>query len=151
MLHPWDERYHALVAKNMMNNPFVPKLYPDHIIDYDYKDWAANKIWVHKQPVPLWSMAASMKIFGVSEFTLRLPSVLLSTLSIFLTFWIGRFLSSSERVGLIAAFLLSINGLTIELASGRVATDHVDTFFMSLVTLSVFFILLNLKKGKRFF
>lgn len=151
MLHPWDERYHALVAKNMMTDPFTPKLYPEQVLDYDYKNWAANKIWLHKQPLPLWTMAASMKIFGVSEFTVRLPSVVLSTLCIFLTFWIGRFLSSSDRVGLIAAFLLSINGLVIELASGRVATDHVDTFFMFFVTLSVYFILINLKKDKKIF
>jgi len=149
MLHPWDERYHALVAKNMMTDPFIPKLYAEQILDYDYKNWSANKIWLHKQPLPLWTMAASMKISGVSEFTLRLPSVILSTLSIFLTFWIGQFLSKSERVGLIAAFLLSINGLVIDLASGRVSTDHVDTFFMSLIMISLFFILLNVKKGKK--
>ena len=149
MLHPWDERYHALVAKNMMTDPFVPKLYPEIALTYDYKNWTANHIWLHKQPLPLWTMAASMKIFGVSEFTLRLPSVLLSTFCIFLTFWMGRFLSNSERVGLLAAFLLSINGLVIELASGRVSTDHVDTFFMFLVLLSLFFILLNIKDAKK--
>jgi len=148
MLHPWDERYHALVAKNMMSDPFHPKLYAEPLLDYDFKNWTANKTWLHKQPLPLWTMALSMKIFGVSEFTLRLPSVLLSTLSIFLTFWIGRFLSDSDRVGLIAAFLLSINGLVIELASGRVSTDHVDTFFMFWITLSVFFILHNFKQSK---
>ncbi len=149
MLHPWDERYHGLVAKNMMTDPFVPKLYPEQVLSYDYKNWTANYVWLHKQPLPLWTMAASMKIFGVSEFTLRLPSILLSTFSIFLTFWIGRFLSSSERVGLLAAFFLSINGLVIELASGRVSTDHVDTFFMLLILMSLFFILLNVKRAKK--
>ena len=149
LLHPWDERYHALVAKNMMTDPFTPKLYPDHVLDYDFKNWGQNHIWLHKQPLPLWTMAASMKIFGVDEFILRLPTVLLSTFSIFLTFWIGRFLSNSERVGLLAAFFLSINGLVIELASGRVSTDHVDTFFMFLITMSLFFILLNVKKARK--
>lgn len=149
MLHPWDERYHALVAKNMMTDPFAPKLYSEAILDYDFKNWTANKIWLHKQPFPLWTMAWSMKMFGVGTFTLRLPSILLSTMSIFLTFWIGRFLSNSERVGLIAAFLLSINGLVIELASGRVSTDHIDTFFMFLITFSLFFILLNVKNAKK--
>ncbi len=149
MLHPWDERYHALVAKNMMTDPFAPKLYSEPLLDYDYKNWTANEIWLHKQPLPLWTMALSMKIFGVSTFTLRLPSVLLSTFTIFLTFWMGRFLSRSERVGLVAAFLLSVNGLVIELASGRVSTDHVDTFFLFFITLSLFFILLNVKKTEK--
>ena len=149
MLHSWDERYHALVAKNMMTDPFAPKLYSEPLLNYDYKNWTANEIWLHKQPLPLWTMALSMKIFGVSTFTLRLPSVLLSTLTIFLTFWMGRFLSGSERVGLVAAFLCSVNGLVIELASGRVSTDHVDTFFMFLITLSLFFILLNVKNAEK--
>ena len=148
MLHPWDERFHALVAKNMMTDPFAPKLYSEHIFNYDYKNWTANKIWLHKQPLPLWTMALSMKMFGISEITLRIPSILLSTLSIYLTFWIGRFLSGSVRVGLVAAFLLSINGLAIELASGRISTDHVDTFFMFLITFSLFSILCNVKNGK---
>lgn len=150
MPHPWDERYHALVAKNMMTDPFAPKLYAEPLLNYDYKNWTANEIWLHKQPLPLWMMAASMKLLGVGTFPLRLPSVLLSTLSIFLTFWIGRFLSNSERVGLLAAFLMSVNGLVIELASGRVSTDHVDTHFMFFITLSVFYILLNVKyKSKK--
>lgn len=138
MLHPWDERYHALVAKNLIDEPLEPKLYKEPIIDYDYKNWTANKIWLHKQPMPLWSMALSLKIFGISEFSLRLPSILLSTMSIFLTFCIGLFLFNSDRVGLIAAFLQSINGLVIELSSGRVATDHIDTFFLFFVELSIF-------------
>lgn len=151
MLHQWDERYHALVAKNMIEQPLEPKLYKEHILGYDYKSWSSNKVWLHKQPVPLWSMALSMKVFGINEFSLRLPSVLLSTLSILLTFYISLFLFKSDRIGLIAAFLQSINGLVIELASGRVATDHVDTFFLFFIELSIVFILLNAKNRNKFF
>ncbi len=148
MLHAWDERYHALVAKNTIENPFEPKLYKKHHIDFDYKNWAGNEIWLHKQPIPIWSMAISMKLFGMSEFSVRLPSLLLSTLSILLTFFIGRILFSSQLIGLIAAFLQSINGLIIEISSGRVATDHIDTFFLFFIELSLFFIIFNLQKKK---
>ncbi|MBP7274522.1 MAG: glycosyltransferase family 39 protein, partial [Saprospiraceae bacterium] len=151
MLHTWDERYHALVAKNIIEQPFVPKLYKEHVIDFDYKNWTANEVWLHKQPIPLWSMALSMKLFGISEFTLRLPSVLLSTISIFLTFCIALLLFNSPKTGLLAAFFQSINGLVIELASGRVATDHIDTFFLFFVELSIFFILLNVKRINKIF
>ena len=80
-LHPWDERYHALVAKNMISSPFVPKLYDNPVLSYDYTNWTGNHIWVHKQPFPLWLMAASMKVFGTNEVAIRIPSLLLSTFS----------------------------------------------------------------------
>jgi 4-amino-4-deoxy-L-arabinose transferase-like glycosyltransferase len=66
-LHPWDERYHALVAKNIISEPLKPTLYEDPVLPYNYKQWHKNHIWVHKQPMPLWMMAASMNVFGVNE------------------------------------------------------------------------------------
>lgn len=150
MLHQWDERYHALVAKNLMDSPFEPKLYKETPIEYDYKDWTANKVWLHKQVFPLWMIALSMKIFGVSEFAVRIPSLLFSTIGIFLTFLIGKHLFR-EKIGLIAAFFFSINGLIIELAAGRVSTDHVDICFSFLVLLSVVFVVFNnIKKQRRY-
>lgn len=137
-LHPWDERYHALVAKNLMTNPFIPALYKDPLLPYDYTSWISNHIWLHKQPFPLWSMALSMKIFGVNEFALRIPSVLLSTISILLLFYIGSFLYN-KKVGFYSALLLTLYGFLIEITGGRDATDHIDTFFFSLILLSISF------------
>lgn len=134
-LHPWDERFHALVAKNMMSNPFAPVLYPKTLMPYDFRDWTANYIWLHKQPVALWLMAISMKIFGVSEIALRLPSVILSTLSAGLTWKAGNWFGG-QKTGLLAAFFFSINGLLIELSGGRVTTDHIDTTFLFFILLS---------------
>jgi len=53
-LHVWDERYHALVAKNLTKHPFFPTLYDKPILPFDYKSWVGNHIWLHKQPLPLW-------------------------------------------------------------------------------------------------
>ncbi|MEL6256220.1 MAG: glycosyltransferase family 39 protein, partial [Bacteroidota bacterium] len=135
-LHKWDERYHALVAKNMIEEPFAPKFYKEAVLAYDYKNWAANHIWLHKQPVSLWSLMMSMKIFGVNEFAIRIPSILLSSLFIFLVFAISEELYS-KKVGVLAAFFAAIHGLIIELSAGRVATDHVDIHFMVFISLSV--------------
>lgn len=151
MVHTWDERYHALVAKNMIDRPLEPRLYKESVIPLNYQNWTFNEIWLHKQPVPLWTMAISMKVFGINEFTLRLPSIILSTLSIFLTFLIGLFLFNSKKIGLIAAFFQSINGLAIELAAGRCATDHIDTFFLFFIQLSIVFILLDKKYNHKKF
>lgn len=137
-LNQWDERFHALVAKNILINPLKPTLYAETPLNYDYRNWTANHVWLHKQPLPLYTMAASMYFLGVNEFALRLPSVLLSTLLVYLVFYIGRFFYSA-RVGFIAAFLASIHGLIIELSAGRVTTDHIDVFFLFFITLGMFF------------
>lgn len=136
-LHVWDERYHALVAKNLLKHPFLPTLYDNPILAYDYKMWVGNHIWLHKQPLPLWLMAGSMKIFGINEIALRLPSIIMSSIGILLTFKIGDYFFN-KKVGLFSAFLFSINGLIIELTAGRVATDHVDITFMFFILLAVF-------------
>lgn len=148
LLNRWDERYHALVAKNMIETPFTPQLYKKQHIEFDYMDWSRNEIWLHKQPVPLWSMAASMAIFGVDEIALRLPSLLLSTIGILLTFLIGTHFFN-RKVGVIAAFFFAINGLILEISAGRVATDHVDTFFLIFIEASILSIIFHSKKGKR--
>ena len=144
-LHEWDERYHALVAKNLIENPFKPMLYANPILEYDYKNWASNHVWVHKQPVPLYSMALSMLIFGKSTIALRIPSILLSTISIFATYRIGEILAN-RKTGMLAAFLFSINGLIIESTAGRVATDHIDVFFYSLITIAIYYLLKSVEK-----
>jgi len=138
-LHFWDERYHALVAKNLLNHPFVPTLYENPLLPFNYKNWAGNFVWLHKQPLPLWAIALSMKLFGVNEFAVRIPSILLSTATIYLTFRICINLFHSNKTALLAAFFCSINGLLLDITGGRVATDHIDLFFLFFITLSVFF------------
>lgn len=137
-LHEWDERYHALVAKNLAAHPLTPTLYDDPVMPYDYRDWTGNHVWLHKQPLPLWMMAASIALFGANELAVRLPSIVLSTLGIAIMFFLGRRLFN-RRIAFIAAFLYSIHGLIIELTAGRVATDHIDVFFLFFIQLGVYF------------
>ena len=130
-LHPWDERYHALVAKNLIRTPLVPVLYADPALPYDYRDWTGNHVWLHKPPLALWLQAASMRLFGVAEIPMRLPSVLLSTASVLMTYGIGRALFS-PAVGLVAAVFHAFNGFLVDLAAGRRASDHVDTLLITI-------------------
>lgn len=135
-LHDWDERFHALVAKNMITSPFVPMLRTDPIVSYDYTAWCCNHIWLHKQPLFLWQMALSMKFFGVNELALRLPSVLMSALLIFPIFQIGQRLFNIET-GYISAFSWAFGYYSIELASGSIGMDHNDTAFLFYTTFSL--------------
>lgn len=139
-LHPWDERFHALVAKNLIEHPLLPTLYEHPLLQYNYRNWAGNYVWLHKQPLPLWTMASSMKLFGINEIALRLPSIILSTIGIYLTFYIGQMLFN-RTVGFIAAFFYSINGLIILITTGRKATDHPDLFHLFFVELAVFLVI----------
>jgi len=147
-LHDWDERYHALVAKNLIDHPLVPTLYDDPVLPYDYRDWASNHVWLHKQPLPLWAMALSMKVFGVNEYAVRLPSILLSTLAIALTAAIGTAFFT-PFVGVLAALLHAVNGLVIQATAGRVATDHIDLFHLFFVELAVFLAIRAARGGGR--
>ena len=136
-LYEWDERYHALVAKNLINHPFVPTLYDKPVLNYNYKNWCGNHIWLHKPPVSLWLLAFSMKIFGINEIALRLPSIILSAIVIFFIFFIGRSVFN-EKVGILACFFWAINGFLIALAGGKIAADHVDTIFIFFIASGIF-------------
>ncbi|MDG1427680.1 MAG: glycosyltransferase family 39 protein [Crocinitomicaceae bacterium] len=135
-LHPWDERYHALVAKNMLSHPLVPTLYDSPILDYDYKNWPGNHVWLHKQPLALWGIMASLWTFGTNEIAVRIPSIILSTLGIVLTYKMGWKLFN-RQVGYYGSILYAINGLIVEMMSGRITTDHVDIFFLFFIQLAI--------------
>ena len=131
-LHAWDERYHALVAKHLIDHFLTPTLYEHPLLPYDYKNWTCNHIWLDKQPLALWLMALNIKVFGLHPWAVRIPSVLLSTIGIKLVYNIGKSLYNSNTA-FIAAFLFSIHGLIIELTAGRTDTDHVDIAFLFFV------------------
>ena len=135
-LHQWDERFHALVAKNLISDPLKPTLYRSPAIAYDYRDWTSNHVWLHKPPAALWLMAGSMRVFGINEIAMRLPSLLLSTGAVLLTFLIGRILFD-DRIALLAAGFHAVNGFLVALAAGRRVADHVDTALIFFVELGI--------------
>lgn len=136
-LHVWDERYHALVARNMMSHPFKPTLYDNPLLPYDFRAWCCNHIWLNKPPLPFWLMSGSMSLFDTHLWALRLPSFLLSLWGVYLTFRLGALLFS-EKTGLIAAFLYAVNGKLIELAAGCDSSDHIETCHVVLFEAAVY-------------
>lgn len=135
-LHPWDEQFHALVAKNCLEDPLVPKLYADPTLPRNDHDWAMTGVWLHKPPMATWLMAGSIGLCGNEAWAVRLPSVLLGCLGALLCFLLGRLIASA-RVGILVSVLWALNGHLIELASGRTATDHVDALLVVLVLAGV--------------
>ena len=141
-LHTWDEKFHALVAKNLLEHPLRPTLIDNPVLPYDHRAWYSNHIWLHKPPLPLWLMAGSIGLFGATDWAVRLPSLLLSLLAIFVTFRMGKALFDT-RVGLLAAFLHAVNGKLIELAAGRDSSDHVETCHVVMFQLAMWWVVRN--------
>jgi 4-amino-4-deoxy-L-arabinose transferase len=128
-LHDWDERFHALVARNLMNNFLEPVLIKNTVVAFNPIDWSAYNIWLHKQPLFLWQMALSMKIFGVSEFTLRLPSAIMGSIMILLIYRIAFILTKNKLTSLLSALLLCFSNYQLQLISGIEGMDHNDIAF----------------------
>lgn len=129
MLHDWDERFHALVAKNMMKEPFRPMLYTHQYFTTEWHNWTYNHIWLHKQPLFLWQMALSMKVFGVSEISIRIPSILMGALMILLVYRVSFLATRNKWTSLFAATLIAFNNYYLILTSGREGMDHNDIAF----------------------
>ena len=146
-LNEWDESYHALVAKNMMNDLWHPTLYINPIMEYDFKDWTGNHTWLHSQPLPLWASALSMQMFGVNEISFRLPSILLSIVSLLLMYYLTKELFS-KLVAIWATFFFSIHYMLIEFVAGRVTPDHFEVFFICFFLAGVYFSVLFFNRGK---
>jgi 4-amino-4-deoxy-L-arabinose transferase-like glycosyltransferase len=136
-LHNWDERFHALVARNLMHDPFKPMLIANPIAAYDFKNWTGNHIWLHKQPLFMLQMALSMKLFGVSELALRLPSVFMGSAMVLLLFRISYLLTTNTTISLLAASLLCFSHFHLELVAGIHAMDHNDVAFGFYVLASI--------------
>lgn len=134
-LYLWDEQFHALVAKNIMDNPFKTMLYVQPVLPYKFGYWAGDHIWLYKGPVFLWLIAISLKIFGVNEIAVRIPSLIMSTLMVPILFRLGKIIIN-EKAGYFTAFLFATANYQIEMVSGIIGSDHNDVAFMFFICCS---------------
>lgn len=148
-LYVWDEEFHALVAKNMMTNPFKPMLYANPLPYYNSDSWVSSHIWLHKGPVFLWLITISFKIFGMNEVALRIPSILLTALMIPLLFRIGKLLVS-EKVGYYTSFLFATANYQLEMVTGIIPSDHNDVVFILFICASFWAWFEFQNSGKRY-
>jgi 4-amino-4-deoxy-L-arabinose transferase-like glycosyltransferase len=141
-IHDWDEQFHALVAKNMMSNPFDPVLFKNVLLT-DNNAWYVSHVWLHKQPLFLWQIALSFKAFGVNEWSLRLPNIIAHGFMTIAIYDIGK-LARNELVGSLSAITFCFLKFPLCFASGMLATDHNDYMFLFYITVS-FWALLKFK------
>ncbi|MFQ6039431.1 MAG: ArnT family glycosyltransferase [Candidatus Poribacteria bacterium] len=143
----WDEGFHAIVAKNLLRHPFKFTLYEQPWLPYSYTDWGNNHIWLHKPPMAMWLIALSYAVLGVNTFALRLPSVILSSGAVFLTYLIATELFD-KRIGLIAAFWQGFNVCTFNLVHGYLYSDHIDIALLFWVEVACYLLVKAAKTGK---
>lgn len=147
-LHLWDERFHALVAKNLLMHPLKPTLYENPVVAIKSSMWDRSGIWLHKQPLFLWQICFSYKLFGISEFAVRFPGVLLSSFLVIIFYRSGKILVN-EKVGYYAAFLLASCNYLFELISGYKGNDQNDVVFLFYVSASIWAWLEFISSGKK--
>ncbi len=108
---------------------------PGH--DFGLPFWA-------KPPLSTWSAAASMKVFGVNEFSARLPSLLFSiALLCFIYYWVK---SRSSDLALAAIAILSTSLLFFG-SAGLVMTDLALIFCSTLAMVSFWKAVCHERKG----
>jgi len=83
---------------------------------------------IDKPPLFLYTIAGSLRLLGATETAARLPSLLATALTIWLTFGLGRKLYN-EAVGLLAAWLAALSPFTILFAP----TAFTDPMLVALV------------------
>jgi 4-amino-4-deoxy-L-arabinose transferase len=147
-LNTWDERYHALVAKNMMDFPFRPMLRITPVTSPDPFSWTQGTLWLHKQPLFMWQMALSMKIFGTTVYAVRYPSVLMGTLMIPMVYYITKTISKDRLIALLTASLFCFSNFHLELVGGMKGMDHNDLAFEFYTIASIWAWIKFEEKGK---
>lgn len=119
-----DEPVHAETPKEMLlHQEFIsPRIYGEY--------------WYDKPPVYYWLVAATYKLFGISDFTARFPSAVLSVLCVIVVMLFGGKMFSA-RVGGISALILATSIEYFYL--GKVAvTDITLTLFLTTSLLCFF-------------
>lgn len=99
-----------------------------------------------KLPVYIYSTVAAIKVFGLNELSVRVPSILFSLGVIILSFLLGKKLSGHSSVGLLTSFFMSITPwFFIFSRTGYEATAGLFFYLLSI------YLFINKFNGKLFF
>ena len=136
----FDEVYHAFTAEAYARND--PKGYewwntPPEGFAYE---------WLHP-PLAKLIQAGSIKLLGDTSFAWRFPGVIFACATILVLFCFGKSLFGTKSIGLIAAFLYAIDGLSF--VQSRITMNDIYLAFFLTLAFFLFWRYLQLKqKGK---
>ncbi|WGV23794.1 ArnT family glycosyltransferase [Halotia branconii] len=100
---------------------------------FDSGDWIAPWGNVHhKTPGPYWLIAIAYKLFGISENSVRITSIIAGIFSLLLVYEIGKIILS-KKLGWLAAAILSVEFLWLQYC--RLGTPDVPMIFLILLAI----------------
>ncbi|MGH1396444.1 MAG: ArnT family glycosyltransferase [Trichormus sp.] len=103
---------------------------------FDVDDWIAP--WGnahHKTPGAYWLIGIFYKLLGISEFSTRLPNMILGIFCLLLTYELGKIMLS-KKLGWLAATILSVTFLWLQYC--RLGTPDIPTVFLVLSAIYAF-------------
>lgn len=98
-----------------------------------------------KHPIHIYLTVPLVKIFGLSDFTARLPGALVGTLSVVIVFYLARILFKSDLTALFSALFLAISPYHMHFSRGLWEIDFALFFLM--LGLLLFYMGLQKKNG----
>lgn len=133
-LGSWDEAWYGSIAREMAKSG-----------DFMHSNWNGTPFYDHP-PMGFWIMALTYMVFGISEFTTRLPSVVMGIFSIVLVYLTGYELFKKRAVGFAAALILGTSVWYVI----RVRSGNLDSPFVFFYILTIFLALKSVKNIKLF-
>jgi len=133
-LTSWDEAWYASIAKDIIKT----------------NDWVNltfnGEPFFDHPPMGFWFMVASYKLFGVSEFSTRLPSALSGVLSVILLYFFGQYAFKKKEIGFVAGMILATSVWYVL----RTRSGNLDALFLFFYIATVFTAFLSTKSFRWF-
>ncbi|EKE06359.1 MAG: dolichyl-phosphate-mannose-protein mannosyltransferase family protein [uncultured bacterium] len=131
----FDEIYHSFTAKLVLHNdPKAWEFWNPNPEGFAYE-------WTHP-PISKLGMVVGMKVFGENSFGYRVPQAILGTLSVLLIYLLAKEIFKDKLVGILSAFVFSLDGLPLVLS--RMGMNDSYVLFFSLLSVYLFI------RGKNF-
>jgi len=124
--HAMNEAWYSATAKNYSKSSFMNPTVSEYLVDYKVR------------PVYTYISYLSMRLFGFSEFSPRLVTVMFSVISIIFVFLTGRLIRDSFT-GIAAAAILAVCPAYV--VCGRQAQP--DAAYVSIMLISIYLFLLS--------
>lgn len=125
----WDEARNGVNALEMLRN--------GNIIVTHFN--GSPDLWNTKPPLFIWIIATSFKLFGVNEFSLRLPSAIAASLVALTMYLLASFWIKNKWIGILSVFILFSSFGFSDIHIGRSGDyDAVLTLFVFLATIFSF-------------
>lgn len=131
-LSSWDEGWYGSIARNIIKTGDIFRL-----------SWNEKPYFDHP-PMGFWLMALSYKLFGINEFSTRLPSAFLGLLTIILIYKTAIEFFGKRIIGFVAAFILGTSVWYLI----RVRSGNLESILVFFYILTVY---LSIKSSKNFF